>query len=123
MRKVLKKLVAPVLKFSPRGLTNYPAFWRDFLKYKKMSGAEKTKLANIFPVLDEKTPTTGIDPHYFYQAIWAFEKILKNRPQEHVDIGSQTNLVGLLTTIAKVKFVDIRPLDTELPNLENIKFI
>lgn len=81
MKKQLKKIIAPVLRLSVRGIINYPNFWRDLSKYKKMAGAEKIKLVDIFPILDEKTPTTMIDPHYFIRPSGLLRKYLKINPQ------------------------------------------
>lgn len=121
IKKLLKKLTKPVFIFKPRAALRYFSFWSDYFNYKKLPGAEKICFADLFPILNERTATTAIDPHYFYQAVWAFNKILKDKPSEHVDIGSQVDLIGFLTAVTKVKFVDIRPLDAQLPNLENIK--
>lgn len=119
---MLKKLIKPVFIFKSRAILQYFSFWKDYFRYKNLSGGgENIKFLDLFPVIDEKIPTTSIDSHYFYQAVWAFEKILKNKPLKHVDIGSQADLIGFLTTVTKVKFVDIRPLAAELSNLESIK--
>ena len=73
----------------------------------------------MYPILDERTSTTTFDTHYFYQDIWAFRKILESGTKAHVDVGSKVDYVGFLSTITQVTFIDIRPLITDLPDLES----
>lgn len=103
-------------------LAKYPAYFRDWYRYRKMDGAENIKLRDTYPCLFDKTPKSSVDSHYFYQDIWAFKKIKKHQPEKHVDVGSNVVLVGFLTGITKVSFVDIRPLEvSNITNLESIK--
>lgn len=46
------------------------------------------------------------------------ERIKASGVAVHVDVGSLAVFVGLLSTIAKVVFIDLRPLPVDLPNLE-----
>ena len=103
------------------GLSKYPAYLRDWFRYSRMEGAEPIRLRDTYPCLFDKKPKTGIDSHYFYQHIWAFEKIHAFSLELHVDIGSNVDFVGLLSTITEVQFVDIRPLDVS--NVKNLKSI
>lgn len=102
-------------------LPNLPSFFRDMIIYSKMKGAEPIKLMNTYPVLSEKTAETPFDSHYFYQDIWAFKKIYASKAKTHVDVGSRVIFVGLLSTITKTTFIDIRPLKVNLENFESIK--
>ncbi len=42
------------------------------------------------------------------------------RPARHVDVGSRVDLVGFLTAITEVTFVDIRPLEVDIEGLTPI---
>ena len=87
-----------------------------------MDGSEPVKLRDTYPCLFDRTATTSVDSHYFYQHIWAFEKIFNLKPKVHVDVGSSVDFVGLLSVITNVRFVDIRPLDvSNMANLESVK--
>lgn len=88
------------------------------MRYRKMAGAEPISLIDTFPVVDERTSTTKIDPSYFYQANWALRRIYASGVNEHVDVGSQSNFVGMLAAIMPVTFIDIRPLAVSVPNLK-----
>ncbi|MDP3685646.1 MAG: DUF268 domain-containing protein [bacterium] len=100
-----------------RAFPGYLGFFRDWFRYVRMEGAEPLSVIDSYPRIHEKTATTGVDPHYFYQGIWAFQKIVDSRVVEHVDVGSQIDLVGFLTAVCRVTFFDIRPLEAEVENL------
>ena len=94
----------------------YFLYFKDWFVYSRMEGAEKIKFSETYPILHEKTQTTAFDSHYFYQDIWAFKKVLKSGVSSHVDVGSRIDLVGFLTAITEVTFIDIRPLMADLDN-------
>jgi SAM-dependent methyltransferase len=83
-----------------------------------MDSAEPFRLLNLQPCLKDWTSTTPVDRYYFYQDTWAAEKIIKNAPEFHLDIGSTVLLVGMLSKITRVCSVDIRPLPVILKNME-----
>jgi len=84
-----------------------------------MPGAESISFSDTYPCLFDRTAKTSVDSHYFYQHIWAFKKILDSSCESHVDVGSNVDFVGLLSTISPVEFVDIRPL--AVSNVKNLK--
>ena len=104
-----------------KGFKNYIWFIIDWIKYSRKEGAEAIRIIDSYPCLHEKTTTTSFDPHYFYQDIWAFERIYKSGVPHHVDVGSAIDFVGFLTMITKVTFIDIRPLEATLKNFESKK--
>jgi len=110
-------LVDPIRFFS--GIKNYIWFLSDLVKYSKIEGAEPIKAIDTYPCVHDKTATTYFDHHYFYQDIWAFRKIKENNARSHVDVGSRIDFVGFLTVITKVIFIDVRPLEANLSNLES----
>ena len=115
----LYRLVSPVfdpLKFI-QGISGYFWYTRDLIKYKNKNPKANISLFNLFPVLNEKTKETSFDAHYFYHPIWAFNRIIKNKPLEHVDVASDYRLSGYLSNFIKTTFIDIRPIKTNLKNL------
>ena len=101
------------------GVPGYIGFFRDWVKYSMLNGAETIKILDTYPCIHNKTQTTGFDSHYFYQDIWAFKKIYESKVDHHVDVGSRLDFVGFLTAIAKVTFIDIRPLMAKLENFDS----
>ena len=131
MKALLKyfyRQLSPVLKWTNPffdfkkcilAFMRYIWFFRDWKNYAKMPNAEPITIKNICPCIHDKTSSTPFDSHYFYQDIWAFKHILKINAEHHVDVGSRLIYVGMLSAIAKVTFIDIRPLTANLKNLKS----
>ena len=102
-----------------RSLFAYPRYLSDWLRYARLPGAEPLRVANARPQLHERTSTTGVDVHYFYVNGWAMRRIVSQQPARHVDIGSQTMFVNLLSAVLPVDFVDYRPLRAHIEGLTN----
>jgi hypothetical protein len=98
----------------PRSVT----FVREWQRFCRAGG--KANVLDWYPCLNDRTASTSIDAHYFYQAVWTFRNIVKRNVRSHIDIGSQVNFVGLLTTITCVTFLDIRPLVIRIPNYRGL---
>lgn len=105
-------------KLNPASLIRYIGFFSDLRKFRLAGG--KAGLLDLYPCLNDRQSSTGIDTHYFHQAIWAFRQIKDSGVSSHVDIASDVNFVGLLTTITQVLFVDFRPLFLSIPNYQGI---
>lgn len=113
------RLLAPSGRwFHLRAFARYPHFLADWTRYRGAGG--RAPALDWYPCLLDNTGTTGIDAQYFHQAVWAFKRIVQNKPATHVDVGSEVNFVGLLTAITQVTFVDIRPLKLDIANYEGI---
>ncbi len=115
----MKRWIEPVfplrnLLLAPRVYARYIAAWR---RYRKMPGAEALHWRDSFPQLFDAVRSTPFDAHYFYQSVWAAERIARTKPARHVDVGSDIDFVGVLTTHVPVVFADIRPLRARLPRL------
>lgn len=119
----LYRLISPIfdpIKFI-QGIYGYFWYIRDLIKYKIKDPKAKLINTDLYPILYDKTNFTLFDAHYFYHQLWAFEHILKNKPQQHVDVGSSYQLIGFLSKITKVTFIDIRPIQVTLKNLHSKK--
>jgi SAM-dependent methyltransferase len=117
-----KRWVEPVfpirnLLLAPKAYARYIAAWK---RYRNMPGAEALAFRDGFPQLFDAIRSTPFDAHYFYQAVWASERIARIKPSRHVDVGSHIDFVGTLTTHVPVMFIDIRPLHARLPRLLSV---
>ena len=102
-----------------RGIDEWYRFWKSYKQYKEMSPPSgQPELATLYPCLGENTAKTVVEPIYFYQDNWAFQKIVENRPSLHVDIGSHHKFVALLSNVVPVLMVDLRPLSLTLEKLQ-----
>ena len=73
---------------------------------------------DLYPQPQDATKHTPMDAHYFYQQLWCFEHILKQTPEKHLDVGSTYQMSGYISKITKAFFMDIRPIQANLSNLE-----
>ena len=111
----LARTANPLMQgFRPGALLRYGGFIADWLDFRRAGG--RAAPLDFYPCLFDKSATTAIDAHYFHQAVWAFRHIRESGAAAHVDIASQVNFVGMLTAITAVTFVDIRPLELDIPN-------
>lgn len=111
--------IEPVFPISKllNSITLYRRFLHSWHNYEKLSWAGTLHFIDSYPCLFDASDTTPFDAHYFYQAVWATERIIRNKTGDHVDVGSDIKYIGLLTTHLPVIFVDIRPIRTNLSQL------
>ena len=114
-------LIRHSLKLILNDIFRYREYLKDKSKYMKMEGAEPIEAKNMRVILNEKTSTTSIDYHYFYQDIWAFKKIYESKCKQHIDVGSKVDFVGFLSVFTEITFIDIRPLIVYLEKFKSIK--
>jgi SAM-dependent methyltransferase len=113
------RVTRPLIDFARlSSFPRYARFVREWGRFRQAGG--EASLLDLYPCLDDRTAGTGIDTHYFYQAIWAFRSIAERDIQFHIDVGSQVNLVGILTTVIPVVFLDIRPFSAQLSNYSGV---
>ncbi|MCX6343493.1 MAG: DUF268 domain-containing protein [Armatimonadetes bacterium] len=104
------------LRSWPITLAAWCRFWRKYFQYKRLAPRELS-IKFLWPCIGDDTPSTEIEPIYFFQGAWAFEKIIESRPSKHVDVGSHHTFVALLSKVVPVTMVDIRPLQLSLDSL------
>jgi len=104
-----------------KSLGAWRRYWKSYYGYKNLTPLSmQPRLEHLFPCLGDDTSETSIEPIYFYQDSWAFEKIVQQQPESHIDVGSHHKFVALLSKVVPLTMVDIRPLS--LP-LDSIKFL
>jgi SAM-dependent methyltransferase len=93
-------------------------FWREYRNYCRLLPGQVVPEAQYFlPCMSDATDITPIEPGYYFQDAWAFEKIAHAHPTLHVDIGSHHKFVALLSKIVPTTMVDLRPLPLKLDSL------
>jgi len=107
------------LKETPLFLSRLIRFLKRYHTWQKNAPEPlKVPFRKVFPCLGEDEGETPVDPVYFYQDTWAFQKIVERKPPFHVDVGSHHKYVAFLSQIVPVVLVDIRPLSVTLPTIE-----
>jgi len=110
------------IKHTPTRVRDWDRFWREFNRYRRLeSDTHRRALHLVAPHVDDATATTAIEPIYFYQDAWAFERIVARRPARHIDVGSHHKYVAFLSKVVPTTMVDLRPLSVPLDSLEFIE--
>jgi Caenorhabditis protein of unknown function, DUF268 len=102
-----------------RALRGYPRFLRDRRAYAGLLRNERLARYEDNPQLLDWTATTPFEPHYTHQDAWAARAIAQRRPIRHVDVGSRITFVLGLSAFVPVTFIDLRPLQIDMPGLES----
>ncbi|MHB8696945.1 MAG: DUF268 domain-containing protein [Sulfuricaulis sp.] len=103
---------------SMQALYLLPRYFRDWIVYSRASKIP-VKFVDSYPCLEDATAKTQFDAHYFFQSAWMSRKLSRLPPRKHVDIGSDVNVIGVISAFVDTMFVDYRPLDVSLNGLEN----
>jgi hypothetical protein len=102
-----------------------PAFYRDLfeLKHQQKGQATLFPVDALYPCLTDRHEESGsLSKHYFYQDLWVAQKIFKNNPKLHVDVGSRVDgFVAHVASYRPIQVMDIRPLSNRIPNVEFIQ--
>ena len=87
-----------------------PRYFTDWRAFRKQAGSWTVEVADSYPCLADRVPTTPFDPHYFYQGNWLARRLADVKPPQHVDVGSSVLTMGVLSAHVPTVFVDYRPL-------------
>lgn len=93
---------------------------RERRAYRALPGAERLRWRDSLPMLTDRLATTPYDAHYLHQDSWAARRVAEHGPSRHVDVGSRVDYVCFLGAIVPVTFVDIRPLEADVENVESV---
>lgn len=118
MRRSMDSLVRSIVTVRGRWM-GWRRFWNSYRSYRDLAPAgRKPMLIHLSPCLGDDVLETPIEPIYFYQDAWAFERIIARNPERHVDVGSHHKFVALLSKVVPVTMVDLRPLALPLSTLD-----
>ncbi|MGC2457092.1 MAG: DUF268 domain-containing protein [Gallionellaceae bacterium] len=99
------------------GLLRVPDYFMEWSRYATLAG-KRPALADSYPCLMDKVLSTPFDPHYFFQGAWLARKVARSMPAQHVDVSSSVMTIAALSGFVNTVFVDYRPLQVALPNLD-----
>lgn len=77
-------------------------------------------ITKLYPCYHDKEDNAGdFLLHYFFQDLYVAQRIFKNNPLKHVDIGSRVDgFVAHVATFREIEVLDIRPLKLNIPNIK-----
>ena len=103
-------------------LIGIPRYISDLNKFRTLRSKESTfKFSILYPILSDWNDEAGnARGHYFHQDLYVAQKIFKNKPLKHIDIGSRIDgFVAHVASFREIEIFDIRELDS---NIENVIF-
>jgi SAM-dependent methyltransferase len=121
LKDLARSWVLPFI--DPRQLASIirlPQFFAEWMRFRGLAGKSTARFSDLRPCLTDRASHTPFDPHYFYQAAWLGREINNAKPSFHVDVGSSVVATGVLSAFVPTLFIDFRPLQVRLPNLESI---
>lgn len=103
-----------------------PGYLSDLFAMKKeitMLDRSQEFPLKLFPCVMDKRSSSGIvDSHYFYQDLLVARRIYQNIPETHIDIGSRFDgFVAHVASFRPIKVLDIRPQQSNIPNIEFVQ--
>jgi len=104
-------------------ITNLGSYFNDLRNFRRSESNNNfiIETGDLYPRIFDKTNETKLDPIYYIQGCWCAKKIFDNKPAHHYDIGSQVQMVGIISQFVPTTMIDIRPLSVDLESLSFIK--
>ncbi|HWN11862.1 MAG TPA: DUF268 domain-containing protein [Pyrinomonadaceae bacterium] len=93
----------------------------DYLEFRKQQKVSDQVFdsTKFYPCLADRFQSAGTaSGHYFFQDLLVAQKIFKNCPEKHVDVGSRID--GFVTHVAafrEIEVFDVRPVVSKVPNV------
>ena len=105
------------------GFYKYICFLKEYSNYIKVDNNSWfcSDIKYLYPCLKDNTPTTPLEPTYFFQDTWGARKIFENKPVHHYDIGSKATTIGIISQFVPTTMIDIRPIDLKLLGLHFVE--
>ncbi len=102
-----------------------PYFFQNRREIKKQLTKADTpfRITDYYPCLNDRFDSAGIFPlHYFYQDLYVAQRLYKNNPQKHIDIGSRVDgFIAHVASFREIEVFDIRDIANSIPNVRFIK--
>lgn len=108
-----------ILYLSVRGMPRYLSDYKE-LKRQEKDSRHKFSFGSIYPCLWDRFDASGsATGHYFHQDLLVAQKIFKENPTKHIDIGSRIDgFVAHVASFRAVTVCDIRYLKSNVQNLD-----
>ena len=98
------------------------SFRKDLKKFKSQykEGDEVFPITKWYPLFfDKKTSAGSAYGGYFWQDLYVAQRIFKNNPERHIDVGSRIDgFVAHVATFRPIEVIDVRPLNSTIPNVQ-----
>lgn len=102
-----------------------PHYFRNLrlLKKQKKFASKIFPFGKFYPYFGDRYSDSGSTKgHYFHQDLLVARRVHYNNPITHVDVGSRIDgFVAHVASFRPIEVLDIRPLNSEIPNVKFIK--
>ena len=115
------KLSLPALLSALRSPLRLMRYWRQRQQYLALPGAERRWHQRVYPMVDDETGVQEARDFYYYQDCWGARKVFELKPPSVLDLGCTVLLTGIVSQFVPTTSIDIRPVQSRLPGLTNLK--
>jgi SAM-dependent methyltransferase len=119
--RLIDRTLQPVIdaRKALRAIREYPRYLRSVREYSQKS-TERLRVLDLYPQLGDWGALAGIaSGDYFHQDLWAARKVFQSGVTEHFDVASRVDgFVAHCAVFTKVIYVDVRPLPSDIRNIE-----
>ncbi|HOG18397.1 MAG TPA: DUF268 domain-containing protein [Syntrophales bacterium] len=101
-------------------LRGMPVFLRNYRTIKKQAGRDgEFPFGEMYPCVEDRYKESGeASGHYFHQDLLVAQRVFRNRPLKHVDVGSRIDgFVAHVAAFREIEVLDIRDLRLDIPNI------
>lgn len=120
-RYSLWKRLGPRFRRDLKVFFTEPGFLLEYFAFRSASRKQGRSMEVSFrgwlPMIEDRTVSTPVEPHYTYFPSWAARILAANKPQRHVDISSYLPFSTLVSSFIPIDFYDYRPADIKLDSL------
>ena len=99
-----------------------PYYFRNLILLKKQQQQQliqKFQFSAPYPCLSDRFDSAGtVKGHYFHQDLLVAQRIYKNNPSLHIDIGSRIDgFVAHVASFRNIEIIDVRSMPYNIPNV------
>ena len=95
-------------------LMNVPRYIVDWNRFRRAS----SQRICFYPALLDRNADSGLLGEYFWQDLFVAREVIARNPRRHIDVGSRIDgFVAHLACVRQVEVLDIRPLESVIPNV------
>ena len=105
-------------------LRGFPIYIRNKFLFKKQLKESDNSfiITKLYPQLIDRFDASGSFPlHYFHQDLYVAQRLFKNNPVKHVDIGSRID--GFVTHVAAFREIEVMDIREIKENISNVTFL
>ncbi|GAB3941772.1 hypothetical protein GCM10028805_05470 [Spirosoma harenae] len=120
MLNKINRLLSQKLRDAGHSVQGTSSFLRDLNQIRSQVDKQPDfPIIDYYPVLSDRYVESGqLTHHYFDQDLIIAQRIFKNAPKQHVDIGSRIDgFVAHVASFRPIELFDIRPLTRPIPNV------